>query len=132
MRVLISGASGLLGSAFTRALRAAGHEPLALVRHAPRAGEVQWDPNLPLEHAKLADSDAVVHLAGKNIAGRWTEQFKREALESRVRGTQTLATAAAASYRQSGHPGVFLCASGAGYYGNRGDELLTEASSLGQ
>ncbi len=132
MRVLISGASGLLGSALTRALQAAGHLPVALVRHVPRAGEVQWDPNQPLDPAKLVGFDAIVHLAGKNIAGRWTEQFKREVLESRVRGTLTLATAAAASYRQNGQPRTFLCASGAGYYGNRGDEVLTEESPAGQ
>ena len=132
MRVLISGASGLLGSALTRALQTAGHEPVALVRRAPRAGEIQWDPNQALDPAKLADCDAVVHLAGKNIAGRWTEEFKREVLQSRVRGTLTLATAAAESYRRSGHPLMFLCASGAGYYGDRGDELLTEESPPGQ
>ena len=132
MRVLISGASGLLGSALTCGLRTIGYEPIALVRGAPRAGEVQWDSNRPLDPAKLADCDALVHLAGKNIAGRWTEQFKREVLQSRVRGTLTLATAAAQSYRQNGHPRVFLCASGAGYYGNRGDELLSEDSPAGQ
>lgn len=132
MRVLISGASGLLGRGLTRALQAAGHEPVALVRRAPRVGEVQWDPNQPFEPAKLAGCDAVVHLAGKNIAGRWTKEFKQEVLQSRVRSTQTLASAVAQSYRQSGQPQVFLCASGAGYYGNRADELLTEESSLGQ
>jgi uncharacterized protein (TIGR01777 family) len=132
MRVLISGASGLLGSALTRALQAASHKPVALVRRAPGADEVQWDPNEPLDPAKLAGFDAIVHLAGKNIAGRWTEQFKREVLESRVRGTLTLATAAAESYRQGGQPRIFLSASGAGYYGNRGDEVLTEDSPLGQ
>ncbi len=132
MRVLISGASGLLGRALTGALQAAGHQPVALVRRAPRAGEMQWDPNQPLDPANLAGSDAVVHLAGRNIAGRWTEQFKREVLDSRVRGTLTLATAVAAGYRQTGQPRIFLCASGAGYYGNRGDEVLTEESPAGR
>ncbi|MGA2903882.1 MAG: TIGR01777 family oxidoreductase [Candidatus Korobacteraceae bacterium] len=132
MHVLTSGASGLLGSALMRGLRAAGHEPAALVRRAARAGEVQWDPTQPLDPAKLADCDAVVHLAGKNIAGLWTKSFKQEILESRVRGTSTLATAAAESYRQSGKPRVLVSASGAGYYGNRGDELLTEESSAGE
>jgi hypothetical protein len=132
MRVLISGASGLIGRALTRALQLAGHQPIALVRRVPGAGEVQWHPNRPLDPAKLADCDAVVHLAGKNIAGRWTEEFKREVLESRVRGTLTLATAAAEGYRRSVHPRIFLCASGAGYYGNRGDELLSEESSAGE
>jgi hypothetical protein len=121
-----------LGSALTRALQTAGHEPVALVRRTPRASELQWDPNQPLDPAMLAGFDAIVHLAGKNIAGRWTEQFKREVLESRVRGTLTLATAAAESYRQSGQPRIFLSASGTGYYGNRGDEVLTEDSPLGQ
>jgi uncharacterized protein (TIGR01777 family) len=132
MRVLISGASGLLGSALTRALRTAEHEPLALVRRQAEAGEVQWDPKQPLDPGKLADCDAVVHLAGKNIAGLWTKSFKQEVLESRVAGTRTLATAAAASYRRSGKPRVLVSASGAGYYGNRGDELLTEESSAGE
>jgi uncharacterized protein (TIGR01777 family) len=132
MRILISGASGLLGSALTRALRAEGDEPIALVRRPARAGEVQWDPKQPLDQAKLAGCDAVVHLAGKNIAGLWTKKFKREVLESRVGGTRTLATAAAESYRQSGKPRVFVAASGMSYYGDRGDELLTEESSAGQ
>ncbi|MGC2109985.1 MAG: TIGR01777 family oxidoreductase [Candidatus Korobacteraceae bacterium] len=131
MRVLISGASGLIGSALTRALKSQGHEPMALVRRAPAAGEVQWDPRQPLDPANLAGVDAVVHLAGKNIAGLWTEKFKREVLESRVLGTRTVATAVAESYRRTGQPRVLICASGAGYYGNRGDELLTEESSAG-
>ncbi len=131
MRILISGASGFLGSALTRALSAAGHQPVALVRREPRADEVQWDPEQPLDPAKLAACDAVVHLAGKNIAGRWTERFKREVLESRVHGTRTLATAAAESFRRTGQPRAFVSASGIGYYGNRGDELLTEDSSAG-
>src|SRR5271165_2506599 len=108
MRVLISGASGLIGQALTRALVAAGHQPRALVRRAPREGEVQWSPGEPLDPAKLADCDAVVHLAGKNIAGRWTERFKQEVRDSRVQGTRTLATATAESYHQGGKPGVFL------------------------
>jgi hypothetical protein len=132
MRVLISGASGLLGTALTGALRARGHEPFALVRRSPGAGEIQWDPNQPLDPAKLAGFDAVVHLAGKNIAGRWSEKFKQEVLEGRARGTKTLATAAAESYRQSGRPAIFLSASGSGFYGSRGDEVLTEDSSPGQ
>jgi hypothetical protein len=131
MRVLISGASGLLGTALTRALRDAGDRTIALVRRPARDGEVQWDPRQPLDSEALAGCDAVVHLAGKNIAGRWTEAFKREVLESRVIGGQTLATAAAESFRRTGLPRVFVSASGVGYYGNRGDELLTEDSSAG-
>jgi uncharacterized protein (TIGR01777 family) len=132
MRVIISGASGLLGSALTRALRAAGDDPVALVRRPPRADEVQWDPRQAVDPGKLVGCDAVVHLAGKNIAGLWTKKFKQEVLESRVSGARTLATAAAASYRLSGMPQVFVSASGMSYYGDRGDELLTEESSAGR
>jgi uncharacterized protein (TIGR01777 family) len=132
MRVMISGASGLIGQALTRALIADGHGPVALVRRAPRPGEVQWNSAPPLGTEKLAACDAVVHLAGKNIAGYWTEKFKREVRDSRVRGTQTLATAASQSYRQKGRPRVFISASAIGYYGDRGDELLTEESGPGQ
>ena len=131
MRVLISGASGLLGTALTSALREQGHDPVALVRRAAGPGEVQWDPDQALDPAKLADSDAVVHLAGKNIAGLWTAKFKQEVRQSRIRGTSTLATATAESHRRSRTPRVLVSASGAGYYGNRGEELLTEESSAG-
>ena len=131
MRIMISGASGLIGRALTRALVAAGHQPVALVRRAPREGEVQWNPAEPLDPAKLIGCAAVVHLAGKNIAGYWTEKFKREVRDSRVQGTLTLATAASESYRQTGQPSVFLSASAIGYYGDRGNELLTEESSPG-
>ena len=131
MRVIISGASGLLGTALTRALRSEGHETVALVRRAPRAGEVQWDAYKPLDPAKLTGCDAVMHLAGKNIAGRWTEEFKREVLESRSITTKILATAAAESFRRTGQPRVFVSASGIGYYGNRGEEVLTEESRAG-
>jgi uncharacterized protein len=131
LRVLISGASGLIGSALTRELRAAGHETVALVRHPAGPGEVQWNPRQVLDPAKLAGFDAVVHLAGKNVAGIWTPDFKREILESRVWGTLTLAGAAAASYIKTGKPRVFVSASGMSYYGNRADEVLTEDSSPG-
>jgi uncharacterized protein (TIGR01777 family) len=131
MQILVSGASGLLGSALTPALRAAGHDPIALVRRDQGAGEMQWDPQQPLDPAKLSNCDAVVHLAGKNVAGVWTKKFKQELLESRAVGTKTLATAAAESYRRSGKPSIFVCASGSSYYGSRGDEMLTEDSSTG-
>lgn len=131
MRVLISGASGFLGQALTRALQLAGHQVVALVRRSPRADQMPWDPEQPLDPTKLAGRDAVVHLAGKNIAGRWTEKFKQQVLDSRVHGTRTLATAAAESFRRSGQPRVFVSASAAGYYGDRGDELLTEESAPG-
>ncbi len=131
MRVLISGASGLIGTALRPALAGAGHTSSALVRRAPANDEVQWHPGQPLDPQALAGFDAIVHLAGKNISGRWTEKFKREVRESRVQGTQTLATAAAESFRRTGTPRVLVAASATGYYGNRGDEELTEDSKPG-
>src|SRR5271169_2047816 len=122
MRILISGASGLLGTAIRPALANAGHASSSLVRRPPVGDEVQWDPGQPLDPQKLAGFDAIVHLAGKNISGRWSERFKREVRESRVLGTQTLATAAAESYRRTGLPRTFVAASATGYYRNRGDE----------
>jgi len=131
LRVMISGASGLIGSALTRELRDAGHETVALVRRPAGRGEVQWDPRQTLDPAKLADCDAIVHLAGKNVAGVWTREFKQEILESRVWGTLTLAGAAAESYLKTGKPRAFVSASGVSYYGDRSDEILTEDSSPG-
>jgi uncharacterized protein (TIGR01777 family) len=127
MRILISGASGLIGSAVRPALDGAGHTTSALVRRAPAAGELQWDPGEPLDQQKFAGFDAIVHLAGKAISGRWSEKFKREVRDSRVLGTQTLATAAAESYSRTGQPRIFVAASATGYYGDRGDELTEES-----
>ncbi len=90
------------------------------------SGPSRWIP------PNSAGCNAIVHLAGKNIAGYWTAKFKQEVRDSRVQGTQTLATAAAESFRRSGQPGVFIAASAIGYYGSRGDELLTEESAPGQ
>jgi len=131
MRILISGASGFIGNAVRPVLSSEGHASSALVRRAPVGDEVQWNPVQPLDPQKLAGFDAIVHLAGKSISGHWSEKFKREVRESRVLGTQTLATAAAESYRRTGQPRTFVAASGAGYYGNRGDEELTEDSKPG-
>jgi hypothetical protein len=132
MRVLISGASGLIGSALCRQLLRAGVETAALVRRAPKDREVRWIPGQPLDAKQLAGFDAIVHLAGKNIAGRWSDKFKQELRESRIQGTLTLATAAAQSFRRTGMPRAFIAASAIGYYGNRGDEVLTEASAPGR
>jgi len=132
MRVLISGASGLIGSALREQLSRDGVETAALVRRVPINGEVHWNPSQRLDPAVLAGFDAVVHLAGKSIAGRWTERFKQEVRDSRVQGTHTLASAAAEAYRQTGRPRAFIAASAIGYYGDRDDELLTEASAPGR
>src|SRR3974390_3590719 len=131
MRILISGASGFSGSALRPAPVPGGHTTAALVRRPAEGDQVQWDPSSPLESRKVSGFDAIVHLAGKNIAGRWSDKSKREVRESRVLGTRTLATAAAESFRQTGQPRVFVAASATGYYGNPGDEALTEASPRG-
>jgi uncharacterized protein (TIGR01777 family) len=93
---------------------------------------VQWSPGDVLDPARLAGFDAVVHLAGRNIAGRWTSKFKQEVRDNRVEGARTLATAAAESFRRTGMPRAFIAASAVGYYGDRGDELLTEESAPGK
>jgi len=131
MKVLITGASGLIGNAIRPALARAGHTSSALVRRAPLGNEVQWNPTHPLDPRSLESFDAIVHLAGKNISGRWSDKFKREVRESRVVGTRTLANAAAESFRATGYPQVIVTASAVGYYGNRGDEELTEESRPG-
>jgi uncharacterized protein (TIGR01777 family) len=133
MRILISGASGFIGSALRPALSAAGHTTTALVRRSPSldASELQWNPRQRLDPRALQGFDALVHLAGKNVSGRWTQKFKRQVRESRVQGTRTLAMAAAESFRETGRPRVMVAASAIGYYGDRGDEELTESSSRG-
>lgn len=132
MRILISGANGLIGSAVRPALVADGHSTAALVRRPAAGDQVQWSPSSRLDPSAIEQFDAIVHLAGKNIAGRWTAKFKREVRESRVQGTRTVATAAAESFCQRGTPRIFVAASAIGYYGDRGDEQLTEASSRGE
>jgi uncharacterized protein (TIGR01777 family) len=132
VRILISGASGLIGRALTERQRAAGDTVRILVRRKPKEseGEIAWDPEagvLDLSH--LDGVDAVVHLAGKPIDSRWTEATKQAILGSRVKGTSMLAQAAA---RLPTRPKVFICASAVGFYGSRGDELLDETSAPGQ
>jgi uncharacterized protein (TIGR01777 family) len=105
---------------------------LALVRRAPQtAAEVQWHERGSIEPRVLIDVDALVHLAGRNVATRWTERAKREIFDSRVTGTRVLAEAVAESFRRTGKPSIFISASAIGYYGNRGDEVLTEDSPSG-
>jgi uncharacterized protein len=131
MRVLVSGSSGLIGSALTKRLVASGHGVSRLVRSADRAGEdaFLWDPSEGrVDQAALAGVDAVVHLAGETIAGRWTDAKKRRIRKSRIDGTSLLSEAIAAS---DSRPAVFVCASAVGFYGDRGDEELTEESSTG-
>jgi len=136
MLVVVTGASGLIGTALTRRLRAGGHQVLRLTRSRPTgADQAQWDPAAgQLDPDALAKADAVVHLAAKNIGEqlRWTARTKRELLASRVDGTALVARTMADLAGGSGPgPRVLLCASGVGFYGDRGDEVLTEASSGG-
>jgi uncharacterized protein (TIGR01777 family) len=131
MDVLVSGSSGLIGTALGRTLTRAGHRVLRLRRNANTEGaDVGWDPDLGLIDAPALEGlDAVVHLAGEGIGEkRWTDEQKRKILESRTRGTSLLAGAIASRERK---PNVFVSASAIGYYGNRGDELLTEQSAPG-
>jgi len=128
MRVLVSGSSGLVGSALVPALEGAQHSAVRLVRRNPAANEVRWDPIGGIEAGALEGFDAVVHLAGESIAGRWTAAKKARIRESRVQGTSTLAAALARAGRP---PRVMVCASAIGIYGDHGDDLLREESVLG-
>lgn len=130
MKVLIAGASGLVGSALIPALQEDGTEITRLVRSSARAGEIEWHPNKDqIDNARLEGFDAVINLAGENIAeGRWTEETKRRIRDSRVYGTHLLSQAMA---KLSPPPRVFLCASATGIYGDRGDEMLDEESESG-
>ena len=132
MRVAVTGASGLIGSELTQVLKRDGHEVLRLVRSRPVGrGAAYWDPaGGEIDRQALAGCDAVVHLAARNIGqGRWTEAAKRELLESRRAGTGLIARTMAGLDHG---PRVLVSMSGVNIYGDRGDELLTEASSPGQ
>ena len=130
MRVAITGSSGLIGSALKGALAGAGHTPIPVVRREPRPGEIGWDPAAgTIDAAGLEGIDAVVNLAGAGIGDeRWTDERKRLILESRTDSTTLLASTLA---RLDDPPPVLLSASGMDYYGDRGDEVLTETSSPG-
>jgi len=136
MLVAVTGASGLIGTALARRLRAEGHEVLRLTRSAPTApDQVRWDPAAgELDPDALAKADAVVHLAGKGIGEqlRWTARSKRELLQSRVQGTGLVARTMADLAGGRGGPRVLVCASGVHYYGDRGDEVLTESTGGGR
>ncbi len=115
MNISITGASGFIGRHLVKSLAQAGHSPRALSRHAPPA-------------ESLREADAVIHLAGEPVAQRWTAEAKRRIRESRVEGTRNLVAALAALPRR---PEALICASAIGYYGSRGDEILTESSAPG-
>ena len=129
MTIAVTGSSGLIGSALAALLTTGGHEVIHLVRRAPRhAGERQWRPDDP-DPGLLDDADAVIHLAGASIAGRFTPEHKQQIRASRVGPTRKLAAVAA---RSAGALRAFVTASAVGIYGpDRGDEILTEHSDRG-
>lgn len=131
MRVAVTGASGLIGSALVPALRERGHDVLRLVRRAASApDEVRWDPETgEVDLAALNGIDGVVHLAGAGVGDkRWTPAYKRTILLSRVNGTDTIARAMA---HLEPKPRVLVSGSAIGYYGDTGDQVVTEASPQG-
>ncbi len=131
MDICLTGSHGLIGTALIPRLRADGHRVLRLVRGDPEgADDVRWDPDAgTIDAAGLEGVDAVVHLAGAGIGDKkWTPQRKRLVLESRTRGTGLLARTLAGLDRK---PSVLVSASAIGYYGNRGDDILTEEEPPG-
>lgn len=129
-RIAVAGSSGLIGGALCRSLRERGDDVVRLVRRpSEHASEVQWDPSTRhLDPAVLNDVDAVVNVAGVSIgAHRWNPEFKAELISSRTDGSTALATAIAAT----GRPIHLVNGSAVGYYGDRGDEVLTEESPGG-
>jgi uncharacterized protein len=133
MRILITGASGLIGTALRKSFEKKGYEMLLASRGEPRAeNDIQWnadagfiDEDLP----RLEGIDAVIHLAGESISAlRWTDEKKKSIRDSRVHGTRTMIETFA---RLEKKPKVFISASAIGFYGDRGDEEMTETSSAG-
>lgn len=129
MRVAITGSTGLIGNALIAHLRAAGHDTVRVVRSDPSTGDIEWDPTGgEIDRDGFAGVDAVVNLAGEPIGvGRWSANKKRAIRDSRVTGTDLLARTMAGLDR----PKVLLNASAVGFYGDRGDEELTEDSGPG-
>ena len=132
MRILISGGSGLVGTELAKALRQQGHTVGKLVRPGGKAGavDIPWDPmSASVDIAPMEGTDALVHLSGASIGeGRWTAARKAVLRSSRVDSTRVLVDAIA---RLRQKPSVFACASAIGFYGDRGDEILTESSECG-
>ncbi len=130
MKIVISGASGLIGTQLVAKLSTSGHEVVRLVRRSPKAGEIQWNPKSgSLDASALEGVDAVIHLSGAGIGDkRWSDGYRKEILDSRTDTTALLAKTIASLSRK---PSVFLSGSAIGIYGARNDEQLTEVSTHG-
>ena len=131
MRVAITGANGLIGGAIKARLVGEGHEVLSIGRYrAKRPPDIRWSvPHAQLNPAELEGLDAVIHLAGEPIVGKWTQAKKKAIYDSRVDGTRLLASTLAGLQVK---PSVFISASAVGFYGDRGEEVLTENSARGE
>ena len=128
-RILLSGASGLLGGALLPSLKSRGFQVIRLVRGEARGDDqIAWHPWQPLSPETVSGFDAVIHLSGETVVGRWTDAKKAKIRESRVVSTGNLARALSKAAEK---PPVLITASAIGYYGNRADELLRESSSAG-
>jgi uncharacterized protein (TIGR01777 family) len=129
-RILVSGVSGPIGAALLPSLKTRGYEVIRLVRGAATGvGQILWDPAKPIAPQAVSGFDAVIHLAGESIVGRWTAEKKSKIRDSRVVGTSNLAQALA---HAKDKPQVFICSSAVGVYGDRGNEVLNEESAPGQ
>jgi uncharacterized protein (TIGR01777 family) len=131
MRILITGASGMIGRRLQDLLRSKGHELLLASRGDPKSSmEVKWTVENGFDELeKLEGLDAVIHLAGESISGfRWTDEKKKAIRDSRVHGTRSVVTAMAALHKK---PPVFISGSATGFYGDRGDDVMDESSSPG-
>jgi uncharacterized protein (TIGR01777 family) len=131
MKIIVTGSGGFIGKPLVSDLRAAGHEVTRLVRREPGAAdEITWNPAAgTIDVAGLQGADAVFHLAGAGIGDhRWTDSYKQEILNSRVLGTDLLASTLATLDRK---PSVLVSASAIGWYGDRGDEILDETAAQG-
>jgi uncharacterized protein (TIGR01777 family) len=129
-RLLVSGVSGPIGAALLASFEPQRTQIVRLVRgRAQSAAQVSWDPMSPVSPATVSGFDAVIHLAGESVVGRWTAEKKKAIRESRVEGTRNLAAALA---QTDAKPRVLVCASAIGFYGNRGEEVLHEESPAGR
>ncbi len=129
-RILVSGVSGPIGAALLPSLNARGYQVTRLVRGAASGeGQIPWDPAQPLAPESVSGFDAVIHLAGETVVGRWTAAKKARIRDSRVLGTRNLAQALAQAPQR---PRVLISASAVGYYGDRGEEILRENSPPGK